>query len=103
MVRTMVVKMKSGAEYLISDARGTKLKELLDKGTNKEFINLNGSGMMIRPSSIERVYNDKQKESTPLSQAWIAAIKANLQIMRETGRMGRLTAEDVLKRAAATG
>ncbi len=95
--------MKSGAEYIISDTRGTKLKDLLARGTNKEFINLNGNGMMIRPSSIERVYDDKEKESTPLSQAWVTAIKANLQTMRQTGRMGRLTAEDILKRTVATG
>jgi hypothetical protein len=96
----MIVKMKSGAEYIISDNRGNKLKQLLKAGTSKEFINLDGNGMMIRPSSIENVYSDEQKERTPLSQAWIKAIKHNLQVMRETGRMGRATADDYLKNDA---
>lgn len=97
----MIVKMKSGAEYLISEVRGTKLKQLLETGTDKPFINLDGNGMMVKTSLIESVY--VEKPVSPKTEAWKDAIRANLQTMRQTGHMGRLTAEDIIKSSLATG
>ncbi len=97
----MIVKMKSGSQYIISDGRGKLLEQLLQKGTDKEFINLDGNGMMVKTSLIEKIFPDN---SNPTTEAWKEAIRENLRIMRQTGHMGTLTAQDILNPSAvATG
>lgn len=86
--------MKSGTQYVISDERGEKLRNLLQQGTKKEFINLDGRGMMVKTTLIEKVV--AEKPLNPVTEAWKEAIRRNLKVMRETGHMGRLTADDVL-------
>jgi hypothetical protein len=101
----MVVKMKTGGEYIISDERGAKLQQLLTSGALKQFINLDGRGMMVKPELIEKVYSEHIEQTPkPMVEAWKLAIKHNLQLMRETGHMGHTTAEDFLtKTAVVTG
>jgi hypothetical protein len=97
----MIVRMKTGIEYIISNERGLKLKQLLEAGTDKEFINLDGRGKMVRPGLIERVYSDRPVSEQ--TEAWKKAIRHNLQVMQKTGKMGRATAEDFLNSAVVTG
>ena len=88
----MTVRLKNGLEYVISDIRGQKLKTLLKEKTVKEEINLDGNGKMIKTADIDLVYPDQ----TNKTEAWKLAIRRNLAIMRETGKIGKFTAYDIL-------
>lgn len=101
---TMVVTMKSGTQYIISEKRGKQLAELLRTGIDKEEINLDGNGKYVKTSDIETVMD---ADPTSLvrgypAELWKEAVRLNAKEAKLKGKWGTWTPEKLLQNRQAS-